>query len=69
MAKRKRGMTFIPYDYEAAYNKSLEDMHEFFANGILVHNCIDATRYVILEKVLGGYGSGMQAADILGLIG
>ncbi len=23
-------MTFIPYDYEAAYNKSLEDMHEFF---------------------------------------
>lgn len=31
MAKRKKGMTFIPYDYEAAYNKSLEDMHEFFA--------------------------------------
>lgn len=30
MAKRKKGMTFIPYDYEAAYNKSLEDMHEFF---------------------------------------
>lgn len=26
MAKRKRGMTFIPYDYEAAYNKSLEDI-------------------------------------------
>ena len=44
-------------------------MHEFFANGILVHNCIDATRYVILEKVLGDYGSGMQAADILGLMG
>ena len=33
MAKRKRGMTFIPYDYEAAYNKSLEDMHEFFEIG------------------------------------
>ena len=30
MAKRKKGMTFIPYDYEAAYNKSLEDMNEFF---------------------------------------
>lgn len=27
MAKRKKGMTFIPYDYEATYNKSLEDMH------------------------------------------
>lgn len=24
MAKRKKGMTFIPYDYEAAYNKSLD---------------------------------------------
>ena len=34
MAKRKKGMTFIPYDYEAAYNKSLEDMHEFFVEQI-----------------------------------
>lgn len=57
-------------EYEQpTYDIEVEDMHEFFANGILVHNCIDATRYVILEKVLGGYGSGMQAADILGLIG
>ena len=24
---RKRGMQFIPYDYEAAYNKAMEDMH------------------------------------------
>ena len=23
---RKKGMQFIPYDYEAAYNKALEDM-------------------------------------------
>lgn len=28
--KRKRGVQYIPYDYEAAYNKSLEDMHEWF---------------------------------------
>ena len=35
MAKRKKGMTFIPYDYEAAYNKSLEDMHEFFVEQML----------------------------------
>ena len=34
MAKRKKGMTFIPYDYEAAYNKSLEDM-----NGNDVQHC------------------------------
>ena len=25
---RKRGMQYIPYDYEAAYNKAMEDMHE-----------------------------------------
>ena len=29
---------------------------------------IDSIRYCILSKVLGDYGSGMQAADILGLI-
>ena len=57
-------------EYEQpTYDIEVDDMHEFFANGILVHNCIDATRYVILEKVLGDYGSGMQAADILGLMG
>ena len=26
MAKRKKGMTFIPYDYEAAYNQYFANM-------------------------------------------
>ena len=30
-SRRKRGMVFIPYDYEAAYNKQLEQLHEWFA--------------------------------------
>jgi hypothetical protein len=30
---------------------------------------LDGIRYVVLDKVLGAYGSGMQAADILGLMG
>jgi hypothetical protein len=30
----------------------VEDCHEYFANGILVHNCIDAIRYHEME-VLG----------------
>ena len=64
----KRISTLKEYE-KPTYDIEVEDMHEFFANGILVHNCIDATRYVILEKVLGDYGSGMQAADILGLMG
>ena len=34
MAKRKKGMTFIPYDYEAAYNKSLEDMQAIIQTNI-----------------------------------
>lgn len=27
--RKKRGMNFIPYDYEAAFNKALEDLHEW----------------------------------------
>ena len=53
---------------QQTYDIEVEDMHEFFANGILVHNCMDATRYVILEKVLGDYSSGMSASEILGII-
>lgn len=30
---------------------------------------IDAVRYAIIEKVLGGYGSGMSASEILGIVG
>ncbi len=30
---------------------------------------IDAVRYVVLEKILGGYGSGMSASEILGIVG
>ena len=30
---------------------------------------IDAVRYVVLEKILGGYGSGMSASEILGISG
>lgn len=30
---------------EKVYDLTVEDQHEFFANGILVHNCIDGVRY------------------------
>ena len=53
---------------QLTYDIEVDDMHEFFANGVLVHNCMDATRYVVLEKVLGAYGSGMSASEILGII-
>ena len=35
--KRKRGMQFIPYDYEDAYNKAMEDMHEWFVEQMFQH--------------------------------
>lgn len=53
---------------ELTYDIEVEREHEFFANGILVHNCIDATRYVVMSKVLGDYASGMSAGDILDLM-
>ena len=31
---------------ETVYNLTVEDAHEFFANGILVHNC-DSLRYAL----------------------
>lgn len=59
---RKKGIEHV-YDIE------VEDMHEYFANGILAHNCIDAIRYVILEKVLGGRGRrGLTASEIAGIL-
>lgn len=34
---RKRGMQYILYDYEAAYNKAMEDMHEWFIENLFQH--------------------------------
>jgi PBSX family phage terminase large subunit len=37
-------------NYEAlVYDLMIEDCHEYFANGILVHNCIDPIRYTLKE--------------------
>src|SRR5690606_19760034 len=33
--------------YEEVFDIMVEDEHEYFANGVLVHNCIDASRYAI----------------------
>lgn len=35
--RKKRGMQFIPYDYEAAYNKSIEFMHEWILENMFSH--------------------------------
>ena len=32
---------------QEVYDLTIEDCHEYFANGILVHNCLDAAEYII----------------------
>ena len=36
---------------EEVYDIMVEDTHEYFANGILVHNCIDPLRYVCTHEL------------------
>lgn len=31
------------------YDLTVEDEHEFYANGVLVHNCLDALRYLLMH--------------------
>ena len=47
---RKRGMQFIPYDYEAAYNKAMEDMHEWFIENLFQH------RKKVIYAIYGRHG-------------
>lgn len=35
--RKKRGMNFIPYDYEAAFNKQLENVHEWIVKRMFSH--------------------------------
>lgn len=35
--------------YAKVYDLTVEDAHEYFANGVLVHNCMDAGRYASLH--------------------
>ena len=46
--KKKRGMTFIPYDYEAAFNKSINDLHEYFVEQMLKNRfkCVYALKEI-----------------------
>ena len=46
--KKKRGMVFVPYDYEAAFNKSIEDIHEYFVEQMLKnrYKCVYALKEI-----------------------
>lgn len=36
-----------PLGRRPVYDLTIEDAHEFFANGVLVHNSIDGGRYAV----------------------
>lgn len=38
------------------YDLNVDEVHEYFANGLLVHNCLDGVRYVCLENLIGRNG-------------
>lgn len=40
-----------PAGYAPVYDLTVEGQHEFYANGVLVHNCLDETRYFALTHV------------------
>jgi len=54
---------------ETVYNLSVKDMHEYFANGVLVHNC-DSIRYFVmtvpLKPVASGYETGFIGSSFIG---
>jgi hypothetical protein len=53
-------LDIVAVEDRQVFDIQVADMHEFFANGVLVHNCIDAARYALqdLTTNTGGYSLG-----------
>lgn len=48
-------------ELKQTYDLTVHGEHEFFANGVLVHNCLDALRYAIYTDWLGGRSGQVQS--------
>lgn len=46
---------------EDVYDLTVEEAHDFFANGILTLNCMDALRYALSGELLRGHGGVIEA--------
>lgn len=44
--------------HEPVYDLTVDGVHEFYANGVLVHNCMDALRYAAFTHFYGKRGRG-----------
>jgi hypothetical protein len=42
---------------ELVYDLCVAGCHEYFANGVLVHNCVDAARYALYSEYAGNTGT------------
>lgn len=66
--KTVRIVSIEPTDrYEFVYDLTVEDAHTFFANGILVHNCMDALRYAVTYMMFftgGGFYGVISGEDL-----
>ena len=47
------GVEMIKESSQRVYDLEIENEHEYFANGILVHNCLDAFRYWVMCEIMG----------------
>ena len=47
------GVEVLDSSIEQVYDLQVEDVHEYSVNGVLVHNCIDASRYYVLGNIMG----------------
>ena len=65
-ASEIKKIEIISENIASVYDLEVEDMHEFFANGVLVHNCIDTARYYVLGELLGKI---MKPKDVSGIFG
>ena len=46
---------------EEVFDLLVDGQHEYFANGILVHNCLDALRYALWTKYGKNAGQGQYS--------
>lgn len=46
---------------ENVYDLTVEEAHDFFANGILTLNCMDALRYAMVGELIKGHGGVSEA--------
>ena len=51
------------------YDLAIDGQHEFFANGILIHNCLDAARYSLTGYITRGSGMKINPINLINLRG